>query len=199
MKETVSMKFVTRIEKTKGANHTLRKNGYLPGNIYGKGITPLSIAVRKDELKKHVNKYGRNSIYKLEGEDQKLFTVMIKELQVSPVNYDYNHVDFQQINLTDEIKTEILIKVTGIELLESKHLFLNRQLDGVTVSGLPQNIPEFIEIDVSDLNAGDVIKIEDLKLPEGIHAELHPEQVVLSASEAKSTAEPESESEPEEE
>ncbi len=185
MKATVDMKFITRTEKSKGANNLLRKKGYLPGSIYGKGITPIPIAVRKDELKKYVNRFGRNSIYKLEGEDQKPFTVMIKELQVTPVTYDYNHVDFQQITLSDEIKTEIAIKIAGLELLESKHLYLNRQVDTVTVSGLPQNIPDGIEIDVSNLNAGDVIKAGDLKFPEGIHSELNAEQVILSAIEAK--------------
>ncbi len=197
MKETVSMNFVTRTEKTKGANNSLRKNGYLPGSIYGKGITPLSIAVRKDELRKHVNKYGRNSIYKLEDGSQKPITVMIKEIQVSPVSHEYNHVDFQQVSLSEEIKTELLIRVTGMDLLESKHLFLNRQLDSILVTGLPQAIPEAVEIDVSGLSAGDVVKVGDLKLPEGIHLELNPEQVILSANEAKTPTEPEREPEQE--
>ncbi len=190
MKEAINMKFVIRTAKTKGANNSWKKKGYLLGSIYGKGITPLSIAVRKDELKKYVNRFGRNSIYKLEGEDQKPFTTMIKEIQVSPVSHDYNHVDFQQVNLSEEIKAELLIKITGSELLESKRLYLNRQLDTVSVSGLPQSIPDSIEIDVSGLNAGDIIKVGDLKLPEGIRSELHSDQVILSAIEAKAQEEP---------
>lgn len=185
MQETVDMKFIKRTEKSKGANNSLRKNGYLPGSVYGKGISPLSIAVRKDELKKYVNRYGRSTIYKLECEDLQPFTVMIKELQISPVNHDYNHVDFQRVNLSDEIKTEVILKITGMELLESKRLYLNRQLDAITISGLPQNIPDSIEIDVSGLTAGDVVKISDLKLPDGVHSEVHSDQVILSASEAK--------------
>ncbi|MGB8454062.1 MAG: 50S ribosomal protein L25 [Anaerocolumna sp.] len=185
MKETVNMNFVVRTATTKGANNSLRKEGYLPGNIYGKGIKPLSIAVKKDEIRKYLNKYGRNSIYQLENPSQETYTVMIKEVQVSPVNHEYHHIDFQHVILSEEIKTEVLIKITGTEILDSKRLFLNRQLDTVLVSGLPQNIPDNIEIDVSNLSAGETVKIGDLKLPDGIQLELAAEQVILSASESK--------------
>ncbi len=185
MKETVTMKFVTRKERTKGINNQLRKMGYLTGNISGRGIPSIAIAVKKDELRKYLNKYGRNTLFKLEGEENSTYNVMIKEIQISPVNHDFSHVDFQQITLSDEIKTEVLIKITGIELLESKHLYLNRQMDAILVTGLPQNIPENIEIDVSDLTPGEIITIGDLKLPKGIRTEFHPEQVILSASVSK--------------
>ncbi|QHQ61093.1 50S ribosomal protein L25 [Anaerocolumna sedimenticola] len=185
MKETVTMKFVTRKERTKGINNQLRKMGYLTGNISGRGIPSIAVAVKKDELRKYLNKYGRNTLFKLEGEENSTYNVMIKEIQISPVNHDFSHVDFQQITLSDEIKTEVLIKITGIELLESKHLYLNRQMDTILVTGLPQNIPENIEIDVSDLTPGEIITIGDLKLPKGIRTEFHPEQVILSASVSK--------------
>lgn len=191
MKETVTMKFVTRKEITKGINNQLRKMGYLTGNISGKGIPSIAIAVKKDELKKYVNKLGRNTLFKLESEENTTYNVMVKEIQISPVNHDFTNVDFQQITLSDEIKTEVLIKITGIELLESKHLYLNRQMDTVLVTGLPQNIPESVEIDVSDLTAGEIVRIGDLKLPEGIRTELHPEQIVLSASVSKNEEVPE--------
>ncbi len=185
MKETAILKIVIRTGTTKGANNLLRRKGYLPCNIYGKGIQPISIAVRKDEFKKCINKSGRNSVYKLESQDQKSYTVMIKEIQISPIYHEYYHVDFQQVILSEEIKTDVLIKITGTELLDSKRLFINRQMDSILVSGLPQNIPEAIEIDASNLKAGEVVKIGDLKLPDGIHVELTPEHIVLSASESK--------------
>ncbi|WMJ89733.1 50S ribosomal protein L25 [Anaerocolumna sp. MB42-C2] len=191
MKETVTMKFVTRKEITKGTNNQLRKLGYLTGNISGKGIPSVAVAVKKDELRKYLNKYGRNTIFKLESEDNSTYNVMIKDIQISPVNHDFSHVDFQKITLSDEIKTEVLLKITGIELLESKHLYLNRQMDALLVTGLPQNIPEDLAIDVSGLSAGEVITVGDLKLPEGIRAEIHPEQIVLSASVSKNEEVPE--------
>lgn len=197
MKGTVTIKFITRTKTSKGSNNKLKKEGYVLGNIYGKETETLSIAVKKDELRKSLNKFGKNSIYNLEGEDGKLHTAMIKTIQVSPLSYDYLHVDFHQVNLSDEIKADTLIKITGLELLESKRLYLNRQIDTILVSGHPQNIPDDITIDVSKLNSGDVIKIGDIKFPEGIHSELSEDQVILSANEAKMEELPEEENQEE--
>lgn len=189
MKETTIMKFETRTNRSKGANNLLRRNGYLPGNIYGKGLDSIPVAVKKDEFRKSLNKFGRNSVFKLEGTDEKSYTVMVREIQIAPVLNEYSHVDFEQVSLSEEVKTDVSIKIIGIDLLESKRLLLNRHMDMISVVGLPQNVPDTIEIDVANLLAGDNIQISDIKFPEGITSEIAPEQVVLSISEFKAIEE----------
>lgn len=68
------------------------------------------------------------------------------------------------------------IKITGAELLESKRLLINSTIDSILLEGLPQNIPDEIVIDVSNMEAGESIQFSDIKLPEGLTSTIDPEQ-----------------------
>lgn len=182
MKEMGIINIDKRNETSTNANRRLRGTGFVPGNIYGKGMDSVPVSVKKDEFRRALTSFGRNSVFKLNVSDDKTYTVIVKEIQTTPILNEYSHVDFQQISLTEEIKTEVAIKIIGQELIESKKLLLMRQIDIIPVIGLPQSVPDTIEIDVSNLNMGDNITIKDLKLPEGITTELDQEQVVLSVN-----------------
>ncbi|HPP36669.1 MAG TPA: hypothetical protein PK767_10575, partial [Clostridiales bacterium] len=87
---------------------------------------------------------------------------------------------------------EVEIKVTGREAAESRRLLVVTQLDKIPVKGLPQNIPEYLEIDVAKLNADDKITVGDVRYPEGIVPDCDTEKIVLVITEAKSGAAAES-------
>ena len=76
---------------------------------------------------------------------------------------DLQHVDFQHVSMDEEIKAVAPIRIVGREALESRRLVLIRQIDEVKIVGLPQDIPEHVEIDVSDMEAGDTVTIGDIK------------------------------------
>ena len=65
MQETAILNIEPRSSTSKGANRLLRKNGYLPANIFGKGVESKSIAVKKDEFRRSLKKYGRNAVFTL--------------------------------------------------------------------------------------------------------------------------------------
>lgn len=178
---------IIKIEKRDVANSRtskkLRQNGYLPGNVYGKGMESMSIIVKQDELKKSLDKFGKNHIFNLLLEDKEKYTVIVKEIQNSPVKRVPIHVDFQHISLTEEINAEVDIRIIGKDVIDFKNLFLIRQIDTIPVRGLPQNIPDSIEIDVTNLNAGDSITVGSIKFPEGIILEIELDQVVISINE----------------
>lgn len=173
------LKFDLR-KKSKAENIRLMKNGYLLGSIYGKGIEAVSIVIKKDEFKKTFKHYGRNCVLQLVNQDQLSYEVMVKDIQTNPKNYDYYHVDFQRVVFTDNIKAEVPVKYSGSEFLQAKRLVLNRLIDVIPVSGLPQDIPHVIEFDLSNLNAGDNILVSDLKFGEGIRPEIDDNQLIAS-------------------
>lgn len=184
MEETI-IKIATRAKSTKGANKLLRRNGYLPGSISCKGKDSISIALKRDEFIKSLRSNGRNSVFKLESADNKAFTVMVKEIQYSGIKNEYLSLEFQQVSLSEEVNTDVAIKLLGVDLLESKRLIVNKQTNSILIKGLPQDIPDAIEIDVSNMKAGDSILFSDIDLADGLTADIAPELLIASVSESR--------------
>lgn len=185
MQETPVMKVETRNEVTKGNKKKLRENGFIPGIISGRGMESIPVAVKGDDFRRCLKTYGRNAVIKLNSSDGKEYNVMVKEFQTSPLIYDIIHIDFQKVSLSEEIKAQVPFKIVGQELLEAKRLVLNRQLDSIWVTGLPQDIPDDIEINVSNLNSGSAIKLSDITLPKGLTIIGETDQLLLSVSEGR--------------
>lgn len=193
MEETAVIKIEKR-EPNAGINKNLRQNGYIPGSLYGRGMDTIPISVKKDDFRKSLSKFGKNSVFNLELSGEKPYTVIVKEVQYSSLRGEYQHVDFQQISLSEVIKADVPVRIIGIEFIESKRLILNRQIEIIPVTGLPQDIPETVDIDVTNMKVGSNVCISDIKLPTGITTEYTPEQVILSINESKvKAAEEESE------
>jgi large subunit ribosomal protein L25 len=95
------------------------------------------------------------------------------------------HVDLQQVLLDQEIKTNVSVKLKGLDVLEFNKLIALLQLDEIRVKGLPQDIPDEITVDVSKVDKVESINVADIKFPEGIVPEISPEQCVVSIVEAK--------------
>lgn len=164
----------------KSERNKLINSGYVLANINGRGMESIPIAVRRDEFSKAYKKYGRNCVIKLEGKDKNSYDVMVKAIQVDPKKYQYYHIDFQRVVFSDTIKADVAIKYKGIEYLQAKRLLINRLTDVIPVSGLPQDIPHFIEFDVSKLELGANIYAGDLNMPAGIKLELDEKTLIGS-------------------
>lgn len=179
---------VLRLEKREKPNSRkskqLRRDGYLPGSISSKGKDSISVKVKTDDLRKSLASYGRNALFKLTL-DNKDITGMVKDIHVSPLKGTMLNVDFQEVSLTEEIKVDLAIALKGIDELEFKKLMALRQSDIITVRGLPQDIPDDISIDLSNIDKIDNICIKDVEFPEGITPEGDPEQVLISIVEVK--------------
>src|SRR5690554_5862715 len=185
MSEYATLEVEVRKNITKAENKKYLNNGYIIGVINQKGLASIPIGVKRDAFRKVLKDYGRNAIVKLKDSDKNNYDVMVKSIELSPLKYEYYHVDFQKISLDEEIKVDVALKFLGGDLLESKRLILNRQMDTILVSGLPQNIPEAIEVDVSNKESGDNIFVSDLELGKGITAEVDSTLLVASITESK--------------
>ncbi|NLP16638.1 MAG: 50S ribosomal protein L25 [Clostridiales bacterium] len=182
---TATLKMEIRKEVNKRENKRLLNNGYIIGVINQKGMDSVPIAVKRDEFRRVLKENGRNAIINLQDSDKNSYDVMVKTIEYSPLKYEYHHVDFQKVSLTEEIKVDVALKFIGRDLLKAKRLILNRQMDSIQVSGFPQDIPDFIEVDVSDKEGGYSIFVSDLDLGKGISTDIDPTQLVASIGEAK--------------
>ncbi|HHV97509.1 MAG TPA: 50S ribosomal protein L25 [Clostridiaceae bacterium] len=188
MQETGTINAEIRERISRGINRRLRRDGFIPAVVYGKGIDPIPITVKRTELKGILTRFGRSAIYNLNITGQEPWTVIVKEIQNHPVTEEITHADFQRISLTEKIKIEVPIKIIGRELVESKRLLVIQQLDDLTVRCLPTEVPKSIDVDVTAMEDGDVVTVADLKIPEGVEVEDDPEQIVISIIEAKEHA-----------
>ncbi|MDD3308243.1 50S ribosomal protein L25 [Acetobacterium wieringae] len=186
MNEKVTIAIEKREKAAGNKGKKLRTMGYVPGAINRKGLESVSVKIKNDELMKNVLKYGKNYLFTLDLEGQESYDVLIKEMQHSPIKRELLNVVFQQVSVTEKIKFNLNLKIVGKEALEFRKLHVVQQMEKILVSGLPQDIPDFIEIDVKDLNLDDKICVGDLKFPEGIETEFEADKIVLVINESRS-------------
>jgi large subunit ribosomal protein L25 len=169
----------------KQAAKEVRRQGFVPGNLYGHGMTPVSLQVTERELLAALHtKAGENVVISLqvEGVQLKESICLIKELQHNPVTDKINHVDFTVISMTEKIDVKVPItllhsaEAPGVKeggVLEMTHHELE-------VECLPTDIPEKIVISVKAMKIGDAIHVKDLAMPQGVTCKLDEEAVVVS-------------------
>ncbi|MFP4531085.1 MAG: 50S ribosomal protein L25/general stress protein Ctc [Desulfobacterales bacterium] len=162
-----------RREKTgKGIARTLRRQGNIPAVLYGANIDksmPLSVNIHDMEVL--LNKVSLSQALldlNIENGSSDKKTVMIKELQIDPVKFKYLHIDFYEVKMDQQITTTVPVVTTGTSkgVEEGGVLqIIRRELE---VSCLPGDIPEQVEIDITDLDVGDSVHVEDIDLGEKI-------------------------------
>ena len=185
MAEKVTMTIEKREKANSRASKQLRKIGYVPASISRKGKESISVKVKQDELLKNLSKYGRNYLFDLELDGLEKITAMVKKMEYSGLKRELLNVSFQQISLTEEMKVNLDIRIIGKDTVEFKKLLVIQQLDQIPVKGLPQDIPDYIEIDVTDLDADDKITISDVKYPKGIEPDIEADKIVLTINKPK--------------
>ena len=174
----------------KKASKLMRKEGLVPCNIYGeekdeKGLPKaLSFAVPFTELRKavytpHVYVLALN----IDGEEHK---AIIKELQFHPVNDSLLHADFYEVNEDKDITVGIPVKLNGLAQGVRDGGKLNLSIRKIDVTAHYKNIPELLEIDVTNLGLGKAIKVGELKF-EGLTLATPAQVVVCSVKETRAS------------
>lgn len=174
----------------KKASKLMRKEGLVPCNIYGeekdeKGLPKaLSFAVPFTELRKavytpHVYVLALN----IDGEEHK---AIIKELQFHPVNDSLLHADFYEVNEDKDITVGIPVKLNGLAQGVRDGGKLNLSIRKIDVTAPYKNIPEILEIDVTNLGLGKAIKVGELKF-DGITLTTPAQVVVCSVKETRAS------------
>ena len=189
MKEKATIVIEKREKANSRSSKQLRKIGYVPASISRKGMDSISVKVKQDELLKSLSKYGRNYLFEIALDGEEKITAMVKKMEYSGLKRELLNISFQQISLTEEMKANLDIRVIGKDSVEFKKLLVIQQLDQIPVKGLPQAIPDYIEIDVTNLDADDKITISDVKYPKGIEPDIEADKIVLTINKPKVRAE----------
>lgn len=146
----------------------LRREGVLPANIYGKKIKSLPVQLPLKDFDRVFKEVGETGLLELSvaGED-KARPVLIHNVQLDPLTSLPLHTDFFQVDLKEKVTTMAPLEITGEALaVKEKKGVLLHTLNGIEVEALPTDLPEKIEVDVSQLAEVDQeIKVSDLKVP----------------------------------
>ncbi len=153
----------------KGVARKLRRAHRVPGIIYGPAIEqPLPISVGVNQLKKLLIAMGDETkvvdlVVKYEDEKEEKHQVLVKDIQTHPYKRKLLHVDFYALSADQDVDVDVPVDVVGDAIGVKKGGILNIVLHSLSIRCLPRDIPEKIEIDVSDLDIGDVLHVEDVR------------------------------------
>lgn len=168
MATTATISARTREGTGKGAARTSRRGGRIPGVLYGHGEESVSLSVDANELQKLVHSISiENTIVDLDIGKGEPYKVLIREVQRHPFRDEFIHIDFFHVAMDEKIQVEIPILLIGTPTgVKNKGGVMDHQLRELEVFCLPGNIPEKVEIDVSNLDIGDSIHVSDIQLPD---------------------------------
>lgn len=156
----------------KGSARSLRREGLVPAVVYGKNVEPCALSVDPKALKKSIStEAGLNTLITLKGDgpfDGQV--VILKDMQVDAVVGTLMHADFQVIDLTAKVSVMVPVHPVGKSAGEKEGGNLSVIRHEVEIVCLPSAIPASIDIDVTEMQIGDVVHVEDLQLGDGVEA-----------------------------
>jgi large subunit ribosomal protein L25 len=193
MIKNIVVEAAERSDLGKNANRRLRKDGGVPGVVYGLDRPPFTVGVGARKIEEVLGlESGRNTIFtlSLKGQDRSR-AVMIKALQRDPVTERLVHVDFVRVDLAKAVRVSVPIRIVGIAegvktdggLLE----FIHRE---VAVECLPADIPEHLDLDVTALRLNQHLSVKDLPARDRVTILDDPESIVCVVAIPKEEAAP---------
>ncbi|MCR2807198.1 50S ribosomal protein L25/general stress protein Ctc [Paenibacillus soyae] len=176
----IAMKVEQRTGATKGDLRKLRMSGQVPGVVYGKKLqNAAQVTVSEKELSALLRSHP-NAILDLDVPAAGKHSVMVSDVQRDSLTGKLLHVDFHQINMNEAVKANVRIEAVGDSAGVREGGILSLILHELEVQCLPGDIPEIVEVDVSELEIGGSLTVEDLKLPQSVEAKSDPQLVVVT-------------------
>lgn len=155
----------------KNANRRLRAEGFVPAVVYGQGKESVTIQVKKTRVEKLLRDTdGDNPVFllKMAGTKQSRHT-MIRELDADPITGQMIHIDFQRINMEENVRVSVAVEVHGVSYgVKTENGLMDFVTREVEVECTPDKIPGHVEVDVTELHIGQHIEAGDIELPEGV-------------------------------
>ena len=172
MSDTFVVEAELRSDEGKGASRRLRRlEAKVPAIIYGGDSAPVSLSLIRKDFEKHLEKEAFYSAIIEVAYDGKKEKAILKALQRHPAKDFPMHADFFRVEANKAIKVSIPLHFTnedtcvGVKMGGGR---IQHTVNEVEVLALPADLPEFIEVDMTDVQVGDIIHLSDLQLPEGV-------------------------------
>jgi large subunit ribosomal protein L25 len=191
---TAELKAKKRVDVGKCPSRRLRREGKIPAVVYGDRVNSLAVSLDHKEFRRIVaSQWGENTLINLRvDEDERLegLTVLIREIQSDPVTDELLHVDLFEVKMDEKVEVEVPVQLRGTPSGVTLGGVLEQERREIRIRCLPSDIPDGIEVDVSDLNIGDAIHVRNVSLPSGTEI-MEDEDVVVASVIAPRVEEPE--------
>ncbi|MDQ6645892.1 MAG: 50S ribosomal protein L25/general stress protein Ctc [Pseudomonadota bacterium] len=171
MSKTHEIKAQSRKDEGKGASRRLRRAAFVPAVIYGAGGAPESIQIEHNTIllaAKHEWFFSSLLDLNVDGKVQK---VLVRDWQKHPYKQLMMHMDFLRVNENEAIRVSVPLHFLNQEkssAAKTSGVVVSHNLTEVEISCLPKDLPEFIELDLGELDPGDIIHLSELKLPDNV-------------------------------
>jgi large subunit ribosomal protein L25 len=169
--------------RSTNANRRLRAEGLVPAVVYGGGRDTVAIQVPRKALTDLLKKSGSEHplfLLRMAGTGQERHA-LIRDMQIDPVTRQVQHVDFQRVVMTEKVRVQVPIELTGtaygVKTEGGIVDFVHRE---VLVECLPGDIPNHLELDVTELRVGEHVEASALQLPDGVTLADEGERVIVS-------------------
>lgn len=171
MSKTHEIKAQSRKDEGKGASRRLRRAAFVPAIVYGAGEAPQSIQIEHNTIllsAKHEWFFSSVLDLNVDGQVQK---VLVRDWQKHPYKQLMMHMDFLRVNEKEALRVSVPLHFLNQEkspAAKTSGVVVSHNLTEVEISCLLQDLPEFIELDLGELNPGDIIHLSELKLPANV-------------------------------
>ena len=186
MSESFVVEAEPRTDLGKGASRRLRREGKVPGVIYGTGKEPVSISLEQNVLLHQLeNEAFFSHILTVKvGKDEE--QAILKDLQRHPSKPFIMHVDLQRVSAKEKIRVHVPLHFLNEEIAPGVKAggLVSHNITEVEVSCLPKDLPEYLEVDLGSLDLEDVVHLSEIPLPKGVelmellHGEGHDQSVI---------------------
>ena len=193
MSEQVNLNAVGRETDGKSSSRQLRRNGSVPAIIYGGDKDPLRISILEKDITKasEVPGFATQILnINLSGDEQ---NVIVKEIQRHPATQRVLHADLLRVNPDTKISLSVPVRFINEDICIGVKMHggaISRLINNIDINCLASNLPEYLEVDVAELDVGDSVFLSSLNLPEGVEIPSlalgeDRDQAVVSITEAK--------------
>ncbi len=182
--EEIRLKAEGRVQGGKNVARRLRKEGIIPAILYGKDVEPLPLRISAKEWKAIQRHVKSNTIIKMDlkrNGDAEERPVMLKDLQKAVLSDAVLHIDFLQVSMERAVQVEVPIHLVGAPVGVAKGGVIEQHLRTIMVESLPGQIPEKIDVDISALDIGDSVHVNEISLP-GIKLLAPPDVAVVGVT-----------------
>ena len=172
------------------SSRRLRRDGKVPGVLYGLGQDPEIFSVNYGDLRGALTTdAGLNALIQLSINGVNQLSIL-KTLQRHPVKDEVIHVDFVRVDPNQELAVEVPIVLEGVaKKVTDQNGMVDQTMFSLSVLSLPDSIPNELTADVSELEINDAIRVSDVVLPEGVRTEVDPEEAIAVGTVTRSTME----------
>jgi large subunit ribosomal protein L25 len=180
--ERIKLEVKEREGRGSADSRRLRREGMIPGVLYGKGKTPYAICVPERELRRVLTgSAGLHAILDvvLEGQSTTHASIL-KDYQQDPIRGHIEHIDLQEVRLDQPIQAVVSVQLVGEPVGAKEGGVLSQVQREINVEALPMEIPEHLELDVSGMAIGDTLRLADLAERDGVKFLDDPDETVLA-------------------